>query len=72
MNAAGHIRTGVIMADFHAPYQDRKLIQLVSNFLQEFKPEEVVLAGDILNYAAYGSHGKRKNETNHCGKSHNG
>jgi predicted phosphodiesterase len=63
MNIIGQVKTGIVMADFHSPYQDKKLIKLVSEFIKEFKPGEIVLDGDILNYAAYGSHGKRKNET---------
>ena len=51
-----------MFSDFHCPYQDKRIIPLYDSFLKEFKPDELVLNGDFLNYAAYSRHGKRKNE----------
>jgi len=57
------IYKGIVLADFHCPYQDKKLVSLYRKFIDEFKPDEIVLNGDVLNYASYSRHGKRDNET---------
>ena len=56
------IKKGVVIADFHHPYEDKKIVKLYVDFLNTFKPDELVINGDFLNYAAYNRHGKRKNE----------
>lgn len=56
------IRRGIVCSDFHAPYQHRPAIKLLRNFINDFKPDEIIFNGDMLNYAPYSSHGKRKNE----------
>ena len=56
------IKKGIVLGDQHCPYQDKKIIKLQRRFIEAFKPDEIVLIGDFLNYATYSKHGKRKNE----------
>lgn len=58
-----NIKTGIVLTDGHAPYQDKKVINVVSKFIKEIKPDEIVFLGDMLNYAPYSRHGKRFNES---------
>jgi predicted phosphodiesterase len=56
------IKRGIVASDFHAPYQHKPAIKLLKKFMDDFKPDEFIMNGDMLNYAAYSAHGKRKNE----------
>lgn len=59
----GKVKVGVVMADHHAPYYDKKLVLLVNKFINALKPDEIIFNGDMLNYAIYSRHGKRNNES---------
>ena len=57
------VKKGVVFSDFHAKYHDRKLVSLYKRFIDDFKPDEIVINGDLINLAGYATHhGKRKNE----------
>ena len=57
------IKKGIVWSDFHARYHDRKLIGVYKQFLNDFKPDEIIYNGDIVNLSGYATHhGKRKNE----------
>lgn len=56
------IKRGIVISDLHCPYQHKQSLRLVKRFIDDFQPHELIINGDMLNYAAYSSHGKRKNE----------
>ncbi len=57
------IKRGVVFADFHARYHDKKLLKLYSKFIDVFRPTEMVIDGDLVNLAGYATHhGRRSNE----------
>lgn len=56
------LKKGIVISDFHHPYEDKKIVNLYAKFIDSFKPDELIINGDFLNYAAYNRHGKRKNE----------
>ena len=39
----------VVANDFHIPYEDKKVIKLWFEFLEDFKPDTVVINGDLLD-----------------------
>ena len=57
------VKRGVVFSDFHARYHDKKLLKLYSKFVEDYRPDEMVFNGDLLNLAGYATHhGKRNSE----------
>ncbi len=56
------IKKGIVISDLHCPYQHKPSLKLVRKFIDDFKPNELIINGDFLNYGAYSGHGRRKNE----------
>ncbi len=44
----------VVINDIHIPFHDKKAIELLFKFLKEFKPEKVVINGDLLDCQTVG------------------
>ena len=40
----------VFISDLHIPYEDKKAVELVIKFLEEFKPHILILGGDMLDF----------------------
>ena len=40
----------VYMSDLHIPYQDKKAVELVIKFIEDFKPEILILGGDMVDF----------------------
>jgi UDP-2,3-diacylglucosamine pyrophosphatase LpxH len=40
----------VFISDLHIPYENKKDVELVKKFLEDFQPEILVLGGDILDF----------------------
>ena len=52
----------VIANDFHYPYQDDKVIKLWFKFLEDFKPDTVIINGDLLDCWALSKFDKNPKE----------
>ena len=52
----------MVFGDLHSPWQDNLMVRLARKVIDDIKPKQIVLVGDQLNFAAYSSHGARKNE----------
>lgn len=40
----------IIISDHHFPFQDNDVINLVSNFLEEQQPKEIIINGDLIDF----------------------
>jgi hypothetical protein len=60
-----HIEREFLFTDIHAPYQDKKIIQLFAAVVSDFKPHGITDLGDTCNYASYSAHGGRHDEEPH-------
>ena len=40
----------VFISDLHIPYEDKKAVELVLNFIADFKPSILILGGDMLDF----------------------
>lgn len=40
----------IIVADFHVPFQDKRATQLFKNFLKDFCPDKLIIAGDLIDF----------------------
>lgn len=40
----------VQLTDLHIPFHDRKTLEAVFKFLEDFKPEQIILTGDVLDF----------------------
>ena len=40
----------VFISDLHIPYEDKKAVELVVKFIEDFKPEILILGGDMLDF----------------------
>lgn len=56
------VRKVVVASDIHVPYHDRKVVAAWMQFLKDFKPDELVLNGDIADMHAASSHGDAHSE----------
>lgn len=43
-------RTIVILSDIQAPYEDRKLLRSVIDFIGDYQPDEIVQIGDLADF----------------------
>ncbi len=44
------IKTGAVIGDFHNPYQDTKVVELVDRFLAEIQPDYLFYNGDVNDF----------------------
>lgn len=47
-----------VLPDLHIPYHDKKTWQNVLKYLRDFKPNEIVLLGDFLDFSQISSHNR--------------
>lgn len=51
--------------DVHVPYQDNKTLKSVYSFLEDFKPDQLVIAGDFLDFYELSTFDKNPDRQNH-------
>jgi predicted phosphodiesterase len=40
----------VFICDLHIPYEDKKIVELILKFLDDYRPEYLILGGDIIDF----------------------
>ena len=56
------MRTFVALSDIHFPYEDPQALTLVRAFLKDFRPDELILNGDIYDMPQISKYHMRRNE----------
>ena len=44
------IKKGVALGDIHHPYHNKKAMKIAFDFIKDFKPDYLILAGDQMDY----------------------
>lgn len=40
----------MVLSDFHIPYQNNKAVQIAMDFAKDYKPDKIVLNGDMIDF----------------------
>lgn len=56
------VKTFVALSDIHFPYEDKQAIQLVTQFLKDFRPDTLILNGDIWDCPHISKYSMRRAE----------
>ncbi len=51
--------TSVVVNDLHIPYQDKRCLKLVNGFIGDLKPHNIIINGDLIDFAPVGPFIKR-------------
>ena len=44
------IEQTLVIGDIHFPYQDKRAIKLILNWIKEYRPNKIILNGDIIDF----------------------
>ncbi len=48
----------LVISDVHIPQEDKRSLSLFTQYLKDFKPDELIIAGDFLDFDEISSHNK--------------
>lgn len=48
----------IVLSDFHAPFHDRKLLDVTEQVLLEVQPDQLIINGDLVDFPQVSRHGK--------------
>jgi len=52
----------IVLSDFHAPFHDKKLLDVTEQVLRETQPDRLIIDGDIVDWPSMGRHGKKTDD----------